>query len=365
MKISDVRASVHRFEVALPLRRSNPVAERIYCEIELEDGRTGFGMTGKFMPHAVAAAVNHHLKPAILGMDVRDMEKLHARLEAVMTERGQMSGINLTALSCVDLALWDINGQIQDRNVAGMLGGFRDEIDVYMTYGFGTYATEELIETGHALVADGHCNLKVLVGTARQGWREDVRRVRAVRDALGPGIRLSIDANESLRLEHAVQVAQALEECDIDFFEDPIWNMDARDLRRLRHSTTIPIAGGQMDGHSRRFREWLEHDAIDILMPNSLYNGGMTETRRVIHLAQVYNRPISDAGGGGLYSVHHVAGVRNGTIAECHLAIEQVERQLFRDAPRPQKGRISVPSGPGFGLLADKDVLRDSLVEAS
>ncbi len=98
-------------------------------------------------------------------------------------------------------------------------------------------------------------------------------------------------------------------------------------------------------------------------MPNSLYNGGMTETRRVIHLAQIHNRAVSDAGGGGLYSVHHVAGVRNGTIAECHLAIEQVERQLFKGAPAPQNGRIKVPDGPGFGLVVDRDVLRETEIK--
>ena len=78
--------------------------------------------------------------------------------------------------------------------------------------------------------------------------------------------------------------------------------------------TSIPLSAGQMDGHSLRFRDWIEHDALDIFMPNSLFNGGMTETRRVAALAQIYNRPLSDAGGGGLYSVHHVAGFRGGTL---------------------------------------------------
>lgn len=362
MKIADIRTSVHRFETALPLRKPSAGSERVYCEIELENGRIGFGMSAKFMPLAIAAAVDHYLKPAILGMDVREMAKIHVRLEAVISERGLMTGINRNALSCVDLGLWDLNGQIQGRTVAQMLGGFRDEIGIYMTYGFGTYATEELIEVGRGLVNEGHRELKVLVGVSKDGWRGDVARVRAVRDALGPDVRLSLDANESLPLEDALRLARTLEECDIDFFEDPLVNMDARDLKRLRAGTSIPLAGGQMDGHSSRFREWLEQDALDILMPNSIYNGGMTETQKVIHLAQIYNRPISDAGGGGLYSVHHVAGARNGTKAESHLAIEQVERQLFKGAPLPASGRIKVPDGDGFGLTVDKDVLRDTLV---
>jgi L-rhamnonate dehydratase len=365
MKIASVRASVHRFETCLPLRGPSVGSDRVYCEVELSDGRSGFGMTAKFMPHAVKAAVNEHLGPALIGMDVRAMEKIHVRLEKVVSERGRMSGINLNALSCVDLALWDLNGQIQERTVAQMLGGFREKVPVYITYGFGTYEEDELVEVGRTLIAQGHRNLKVLVGVAEGGWREDVRRVRAVRDALGPNVGLSIDANESLPLEHAIPLAQHLGECDIDWFEDPVRNMDARDLARLRQTTTIPLSGGQMDGHSHRFREWLEHGALDIFMPNSLYNGGMTETRRVAHLAQIFNRPLSDAGGGGLYSVHHVAGFRNGTLAECHLQVGQVERQLFVDAPEPTAGFIDVPAGHGFGLVVDKDVLKQSRLEPS
>ena len=116
-----------------------------------------------------------------------------------------------------------------------------------------------------------------------------------------------------------------------------------------------------MDGHSARFRELLEHDAIDIFMPNSLYNGGMTETRRVAHLAQIYNRPLSDAGGGGIYCLHHVAGFRNGTLAECHLGVGQVEQQIFTDAPEPESGTLTVPDAPGFGVTLNRDVMRDTL----
>lgn len=362
MKIATIKASVHRFKTQLPLREPAMGSSRIYCEITLQDGRTGFGMTAKFMPHAIVTAVEQHLAPAIVGMDIRDMAKIRVRLEKIMTERGRMSGINLNALSCIDLALWDLNGQLQDRSVSRMLGGFRDRIPVYMTYGFGTYTTEELIEVGKQLVGKGHRNLKVLVGTAKEGWREDVARVQAVREALGGKIGLSIDANESLPLVDAIKLARALEDSDIDWFEDPIHNMDARGLAKLRSMTSIPLSGGQMDGHSNRFREWIEHDSLDIFMPNSLHNGGMTETQKVAHLAQIYDKPLSDAGGGGLYSVHHVAGFSNGTMAECHLQVEGVEKQMFIGAPEPSDGMIDVPPGPGFGLKINHDALKESLV---
>ncbi|MFD2031820.1 mandelate racemase/muconate lactonizing enzyme family protein [Ancylobacter dichloromethanicus] len=296
-------------------------------------------------------------------MDPRDLEKIHARLQPLISERGAMTGINLSALSCVDLALWDVIGKASNRTVAQMLGGAKDYADAYVTYGFGAFETEHLVEMANILIGKGHTRLKMLVGTGR-GLVEDARRVAAVREAVGEDILLAVDANESLRAEEALRIARMIEPYNIAWFEDPLQRVDARDMGNMRKRTSIPLSAGQMDGHSLRFREWIEHDAIDIFMPNSMYNGGMTETRRVAHLSQIYNKPLSDAGGGGVWCLHHVAGFRNGTLAEIHLGTEQVEEQMFVEPPRPVNGRIAIPAAPGFGVILDKDVLKETLVTA-
>ncbi|PWG62729.1 mandelate racemase/muconate lactonizing enzyme family protein [Sediminicurvatus halobius] len=364
MKISDVRASVHRFETRLPLIHNRPAGDpmRVCCEVETDEGHIGVGMSARFLCHGVAACVNHHLRPALVGMDPRNLEAIHARLQPIVSERGQASGINLAALSCVDLGLWDLIGKAAGRSVAQLLGGHRDHADVYVTFGFGAYDRDQLVAVARDLIARGHSRLKMLVGVAPGGIREDAERVRHLREALGEDVLIAIDANESLGLEDALQLARMLEDCGIAWFEDPLHRNDPRDMRLLRQRTSIPLSAGQMDGHSERFRHFLEHDAIDIFMPNSLFNGGMTETRRVAHLAQIYNRPLSDAGGGGIYCLHHVAGFRNGTLAEVHLGVEQVERQVFEHAPEAVNGRMHVPDAPGFGVTVDRDALKDSLV---
>ena len=365
MKIVDIRCSVHRFETQLPhTNKPSRESARVICEIETADGLVGFGMSSRFMAHAVAEAVLVHLKPKILGMDPRDVERIHARLHADISERGHQSGINLCALSAVDLALWDLAGKAAGRTVAQLLGGHSDKAEVYVTFGFGNYDEDQLVAVARDLIAKGHSRLKVLVGVAKDGWRGDVRRVRHVRQALGDDILLAIDANESLSLDDAIRIARGVEELDIAWFEDPVMRNDARDLAQLRRMTSIPLSAGQMDGHSLRFRDWIEHDAIDIFMPNSLFNGGMTETRKVAALAQIYNRPLSDAGGGGMYSVHHVAAFRGGTYAECHLGVEAMEKLLFVDAPEPVDGAITIPPDPGFGLKINRDAMKDSLVLA-
>lgn len=363
MKITRVSASVHAFETRLPLV-GKPAGDslRIVCEVETDDGHVGIGMSARFLAHGVAAAVNRHLGPAVIGLDPRDLEAIHARLHALVSERGQTIGINLSALSCVDLALWDIQGKAAGRTVAQLLGGHKDHAEAYVTFGFGAFDRDQLVEVARDLEAKGHRRFKMLVGVAKGGILEDAARVRHLRDALGPTTPIAIDANESLTLDEAMRLCRLIDDCDIAWFEDPVRRNDPRDLGLLRRRTTIPLSAGQMDGHSSRFRAFLEHDAIDIFMPNSLYNGGMTETRRVAYLAQIHDRPLSDAGGGGIFCLHHVAGFRNGTLAEMHLGVEQVERQLFLSVPEIEDGRLRVPDAPGFGVTLNRDVLQETLV---
>ena len=156
-----------------------------------------------------------------------------------------MTGVNLAALSCVDLALWDLIGKASGRTVAQLLGGHADRAKVYVTYGFGAYDRDQLVEMARRLIAEGHTRLKVLVGVAKGGIVEDAARVRHVREAVGDGVTLAIDANESLGLEEAKRLCRLVEDLDLAWFEDPLARCDARDMGVLRRSTTIPCRPGR------------------------------------------------------------------------------------------------------------------------
>ncbi len=363
MKIKDIRASVHQLPIYLP-KIEQPTEHRrhVFCEVETDEGHVGYGMTARFLTPAVAAILTNELLPAVRDMDPRDLEAIHERVGRVVSERGIMTGVNMAAVSCLDIALWDLIGKASERSVAQLLGGYRDYATVYMTYGFGNYDRDQLAELARELITAGHTRLKMLVGVPGFGWREDAARVRHVRDAIGDAIDLALDANENYSATDALKLCRAVEDCDIAWLEDPVRRNDVRDLRHLRQHTTIPLAAGQMDGHSARFRQYLENDAIDILLPNPMFNGGITETRRVAYLAQIYNKPLSDAGGATYFSLHHVAAFRNGTHVECHFKSQFMEENLFVGAPRPKDGRLKVPAAPGFGIEFNRDVLRDSQV---
>ena len=363
MKIKDIRASVHRLPIYLP-RFEKPTEHRhhVFCEVETDEGHVGFGLTARFLTRAVASALTDDILPAVRDLDPRDLEAVHERVGRVVSERGIMTGANLAATSCLDLALWDLIGKAAGRTVAQLLGGYRDSASVYMTYGFGNYDRDQLADLARELIDGGHRRLKMLVGVPGLGWPEDAARVRHVRGAIGDDITLALDANEGYSVNDAVRLCRAIDDCNIAWLEDPVRNNDIRDLQHLRRHTAIPLAAGQMDGHSSRFRQYLENDAIDILLPNPMFNGGMTETRRVAYLAQIYEKPLSDAGGATYFSLHHVAGFRNGTHVECHFKSKFMEENLFVDAPKPRDGRLRIPDAPGFGLTVNRDLLKETMV---
>lgn len=362
MKIADVSVSVHRFETTLPVvDRPGPAEVRVIATITTDDGLTGTGMTARFLPAAVEAAIRSHLGPAIIGMDPRRPAQVIDRLIPLVSERGIATGVNRAALSCIDLALWDIAGKARGARVSDLFGGLADDAPAYVTCGFPNLDRDEQAALAKAMADEGFGTIKMVVGH-KGGLAEDVARIKAIRAAVGDGVGIAIDANERFDYATALRLTQMLAGEPIAWFEDPVFNNDARDLATLRAATGIPLGAGQMDGHARRFREFAEHDALDLYMPNSMYNGGMSETARVAALASVNERPLSDAGGGGIYCLHHMTAFPGATLAEVHLGTLHLERQLFTEPPRVASGRSALPDGPGFGVTLDADVLRDTRI---
>jgi len=362
MKITDVSVSTHRFDTVLPVvDRPGPSEARVICTITTDTGLTGTGMTARFLPAAVEAAIKSHLGPAILGLDPCRPAKVIDRLMPLVSERGIANGVNRAALSCIDLALWDVTGKARNARVSDLFGGLADDAPAYVTCGFPNLDRDEQAALCKAMVGEGYGTIKMVVGH-KDGLAEDVARIKAIRAAVGEGVGIAIDANERFSYAKALRLCQMLDGEPIAWFEDPVFNNDARDLGKLRAATGIPVGAGQMDGHARRFREFAEHDALDLYMPNSMYNGGMSETQRVAALANVQERPLSDAGGGGIYCLHHMTAFPGATLAEVHLGTLHLERQLFTEAPRVAGGRSALPDGPGFGVTLDPDVLRETLI---
>jgi L-alanine-DL-glutamate epimerase-like enolase superfamily enzyme len=369
VRIENIRASIHTTSIAIPLLKRKVAGygreeqkEFVVCEVETDQGTSGFGLTGHFLARSVVAALERHFLPIVTGMDPRDSEAIHQRIWQKLNPRA-MTGVVSSALSCLDIACWDIAGKLAGRTVAELLGGCRKNVPAYVTYGFPQYDRAQLAEAAQLHVAKGFRALKLVVAVDKGGWREDARRVRAVRDAVGNDVDLMIDANYLFNPVEAKMLCRAIEDCHITWFEEPVTQNDARALADLRAHTKIPLAAGQMEGHRWRLRELVEKQAVDILQPNCCFCGGFTEARKAAHLAQTYNMPIANGGGWPLFNMHTMAGLMNGWIVEWHLGMVQVGEVLFTDAPAPKDGAITIPDRPGLGLTLDRDALRDTRVK--
>ena len=364
MKIKSIKAALHRFDVKVPLIRKPLHRQAVVCEVATSSGLTGLGLTGgHFLPHAVVTALTREFLPVVKDMDARDIEAVHEKVWWKLNQR-TMTGVISSALSCLDIALWDIHGKHVGRSIAQLLGGARDWAPTYCTFGFPEYDRDQLVEAAKLQLKRGHRRLKMVVGVDPGGWQEDARRVQAVRDAVGPDIELMIDANYKFNPVEARMLCRAIEDCRLTWFEEPLYQNDARALADLRLHTNIPISAGQNEGHRWRLRELIEHKAVDIIQPNCCYNGGYTETRKVAHLAQIYNLPIANGGGWPLFNMHAMAGLMNGWRVEFHLDMQAVGEQMFIDPPQPQHNIVKIPAQPGLGLRPNREVLKDTLVKA-
>jgi L-alanine-DL-glutamate epimerase-like enolase superfamily enzyme len=311
MKIKDIRASVHTTSIDVPLLTGKVSGygreeqrEFVFCEVETDEGLTGVALTGHFLARSVVVALERHFLPVVRDMDPAEIEAVHQRVWHMLNPRA-MTGVVSSALSLLDIAMWDIKGKQAGRSVASLLGGARTKLPTYVTFGFPQYDRDTLAAAARLQLEAGFSALKLVVAVDKGGWREDAARVRTVREAVGDDVDIMIDANYLFTPTEAKFLCRAIEEYGITWFEEPLHQNDARAMADLRAHTRIPLAAGQMEGHRWRLRELVEHRAVDILQPNACYCGGFTEARKAAHLAQIYNLPVAHCGGWPLVQHAH------------------------------------------------------------
>jgi L-alanine-DL-glutamate epimerase-like enolase superfamily enzyme len=357
VKIAAVAASAHRVPVQVPLVASPRTATVLVVRVESDDGLVGHGVAGPQSPAAVAELVNRELGPFVVGHDPLMAEQLAHILEQRFNSRA-MSGIVSSALSGVDIALWDLRGKLLGQPVWRLLGGFSPTVRAYITFGLPEYDTDQLVEAARLAVSRGYTQLKMVVGRST----DDTERVRRVRDAIGAGTRLMIDANEGLDLLQATQLARQVEAFDIAWFEEPVLGNEVRLLAELRLKTTIPVAAGQFEGHRFRLRDLAIGSAVDILQTNVLYVGGYTAGLKVAHLADVFRLPVANGGGWPDHNAHLMAAVANNHGVEMHAWQWMLAETLYGEAPHVRNGWYHLREAPGLGLEPLAEVLRETRV---
>ena len=334
-----------------------------------DGGITGLGEATYSNKEPVVCAAVEHMKQELIGCDPARIEYLwhHIFRQSSLSGIWRMSGpVWMSALSGIDQALWDIKGKVAGLPVADLLGGlFRDRIEVYTHFGGGT--PEESAAQARGLVEQGFSALKGGIfgsGTDRLDPYLDTdplptaAHFEAVREAVGPDVKLFIDCHGRFTVANSIRLARRLEHLDLFAYEDPVAPDDLTAYPKIRREISIPVMGSERLNTKSQFRRLLEMEGIDIAQPDLMYSGGITEARKIAAMADTFHVPISfhnTKGPVGILAAAHVMmSIPNAAPMEFVTGIDWRD-EVIDEPLQVVEGRVVVPDRPGLGVELDME----------
>lgn len=260
-------------------------------------------------------------------------------------------GVPVAGISAIDGALWDALGKAAGLPLYRLLGGAQDRVPAYHSGGLWlSRSVDELAQEAQGFVDEGFRAMKMRLGLPNPA--DDIARVKAVRDAIGPEVKLMADANQGLTEAQAIRLGRRLEPFDLAWFEEPLpaWDLDG--LARVAAALDTPIASGETEYTRYGFRRMLELRSADILMPDLQRVGGVSEFMRVGHMAESHDIAVSSH----LFpetSVQVLGALSNATFLEYMPWFSR----LYNEALEFQDGSAVVPERPGWGFTFNRDYI--------
>ena len=368
-------AAIETFDLACPLERPFGWSQgwldqrsTTLVKVTTDDGLVGWG------EGAAASLIDGLLAPLLIGQDPMDRTGLWERMFHALYNGNNAVGLAGSALSALDIALWDLAGKATGLPVCALLGGkVRDKVAVYAT---GLYYTEgefpdRLLDEARGYVVAGFKGMKTKVGGL--SITEDVARVRALRDAIGPDIHLMVDANEAYNATTAIRIGRQLTDLDLVWFEEPVNAQDLDAYLEVKAALPMAIAGGENLRTRYEFKPYLTLRAYDIVQPDIMHCGGITEMQRICAMANscgiqinphVWGSPVMIAA-----TLHLAATLppcppaRNAQpymqepVMEFDRTPNTIRQELCAVPFDQEDSFVRVPTGPGLGIEVDEEVV--------
>ncbi len=357
MKITDITLASYRWPRHKPIRNGKHVYTHSglnLVTVHTDEGPRGVGISAAGGDFAQAMIARY--KQDLIGQDPLNVERLwHLMWVPKLTGR---RGLTTRVISGIDIALWDLRGKVAGMPLTTLLGGAHDRIPTYIAGGYyeEDKGLRELQREMEENVEMGARAIKMKIGGAP--IREDVERVKAVREAIGPDVKLLVDANCAYRVYEAIQIARRIEEYDVFWFEEPLPPDDYRGHTQVARATTIPIATGENEYTRYGFRDLIEHEGAAILNADAKILGGVTEFMKVAALAQAYDLAMAPHGNQEVH-IHLVTAVQNGLLLEYYRdSVDPMWGKIFVNTlPLNPDGTVSPPARPGLGIEPNEAAL--------
>ena len=368
-------AAIESFDLACPLEHPFGWSQgwldqrsTTLVKVTTDAGLVGWG------EGAAAGLIDGLLAPLLIGQDPMDRAGLWERMFHALYNGNNAVGLAGSALSALDIALWDLAGKATGLPVCALLGGkVRNKVAVYAT---GLYYTEgefpdRLLDEARGYVAAGFRGMKTKVGGL--SIAEDVARVRALRNAIGLDIHLMVDANEAYNATTAIRIGQQLADLDLVWFEEPVNAQDLDAYLEVKAALPMAIAGGENLRTRYEFKPYLTRRAYDIVQPDIMHCGGITEMQRICAMANACGIQVNPHVWGSpvmIAATLHLAATlppcppaRNAQpyMQEPVMEFDRTPstiRQKLCTVPFDQEDSfVRVPTGPGLGIEVNEEVV--------
>ena len=340
---------------------SDGTRNSIFVQVLTDEGIAGVGQPYTIGPDEGVLGVIQSITPWFAGQDPSRIEWLMRRARNNM--RFPLGQVAWSALSGIEMALWDIQGKALGLPVYMLLGGrMRERVRLY--HGIHGETPEKLAEEAQARVAEGYTGLKMFPcpGYASSPWgkvvRDSAARMEAVRRAVGDSIDIAVDIHTTvLEPARARELVEAMEPYRLFFVEEPVRPDNISTMARFREMVRVPVATGENLYGVTMFNELLDAEAVDIIQPDLCVCGGLLEAKKICAAAEAHYVTVSPHNPLGLLStaaaVHLAASTPNFIVLEYHGDHDKPKAAFVDDPWTPKGGWFELPARPGLGMELD------------
>lgn len=321
----------------------------------------GGGPVREEMPETTQMLIDQYLAPAIIGLNPFDIELVHKKMNNVVPR-------NMVAKAGIDLALWDIMGKALGLPVYKLLGGSY-EPNIRVTYTLSMNSPEKIAVQSKSRIDEGYSTVVIKIGTDPD---IDLEALRLVREAVGPKVKIRLDANEGYDPDQAIRIIRKMERYEPEFVEQPVKRWDLDGMARIAHALDTPIASDEGNSTLESVMRIIEYGAADILNLKPSKNGGIYNCKKITAIAEAKGIPCF-MGGDNTYEITRQA-CRHLTTAIPQLQkgygsegcgpasqskIDDVARKVvdYQDVAQ-MNGYVVASQGPGLGIELDEDNIR-------